>query len=154
MPIVIQVGGPIAELLTPPISWPRERSIPKSRVADGGLMIGPGLIGRDQVITYAVLADVVMPKISIGGSLIDVRIQKRQSLLSISGMATLTIGFAVLLIILSPLEATRKTGLLLVLQDIAGILQGMFLVFLFLSSACLLVMVPISIVKTIRNHFR
>jgi hypothetical protein len=46
-------------------------------VADGVLEIGPGLIGRSQLLTYTVLADAAAPRIAVQGSLIDVRISRR-----------------------------------------------------------------------------
>jgi hypothetical protein len=76
-PIAIKVGGPIVELIGKPVSFPPERSVPKAEVVGGRLEIGPGLIGRSQLLTYTVLADVPTPRVTVEGSLIDVRISRR-----------------------------------------------------------------------------
>jgi hypothetical protein len=76
-PIALKAGGPIVSLLGDPVSSPLERSVPKTRVAGGMLEIGPGLIGRSQLLTYTVLADAAAPRIAVQGSLIDVRISRR-----------------------------------------------------------------------------
>jgi hypothetical protein len=76
-PIAVNAGGPIVGLLGDPVSYPTGRSVPKARVAGGLLEIGPGLIGRSQLLTYTVLADVTEPRVTVQGSLIDVRISRR-----------------------------------------------------------------------------
>jgi hypothetical protein len=78
-PITIETPrGRIVELLEQSSS-PSNRSVPDVRVSDGGLKIGPGLIGHSQLLKYKFLADVegLTPQVSIQGSLIDVRIGPR-----------------------------------------------------------------------------
>jgi hypothetical protein len=78
-PIAITAGGPIVALLGTPESYPPERSMPKVQVAEGALKISPGLIGRSQLLTYTVLADVAKPNVRVQGSLIDVTIGRRDT---------------------------------------------------------------------------
>ena len=76
-PIAIEAGGPIFMLLGDPASSPPQRSMPEARIASGALEICPGLIGKSQLLTYTVLADVAQPSVSVRGSLIDVQIRRR-----------------------------------------------------------------------------
>lgn len=78
-PIAIKTpNGRIVKLLDKSTSQP-SRSVPDAWVSDGSLMVGPGLIGRSQLLKYKVLADVkgLTPQLDIQGSLIDVRIGPR-----------------------------------------------------------------------------
>jgi hypothetical protein len=56
-PITLRlIRGEILRLVGEPVSVPEQRLAPRAKVIDGGLAIGPGLIGRDQIITYTLLA--------------------------------------------------------------------------------------------------
>ena len=59
-PITIGVNGSILTLLTAS-SFPAERAAPAATVSGGCLKVGPGLIGRKQILTYRVLAEVLDP---------------------------------------------------------------------------------------------
>jgi hypothetical protein len=86
-PITVSLAGRITALMTPPATFPEARTVPPAEVTDSGtLEIGPGLIGRDQVITYRLLADLSQdgrqPKLGVRGSLIDVPLRPREPLFS------------------------------------------------------------------------
>jgi hypothetical protein len=88
-PIIIYVNeGEILMLFDKPTSIPIERPAPKAELITndpttpgvGCLAVGPGLIGRDQIITYKVVARSVwrpadVPVLGVRHSLIDVQVK-------------------------------------------------------------------------------
>jgi hypothetical protein len=72
-PILFRVGGRVIAMLGEPLTKRKGSLIPKAKVTDSGLAVGPGLIRKKQIIVYRVLADVAKPKLTVRNSLIDVR---------------------------------------------------------------------------------
>ena len=81
--INIGVNGSILTLLTTS-SFPAERAGPDATVSAGRVQVGPGLIGRKQVLTYRVLAEILdpdpnhPPRLTVSAPLVDVRTGPRQ----------------------------------------------------------------------------
>jgi hypothetical protein len=59
------------------MNQPEDRIVPTARIEDGKLLIGPSLIGRDQVILWEMLAEYEgsVPLYRVQGALIDVRLR-------------------------------------------------------------------------------
>ncbi|WP_030573288.1 LexA family protein [Streptomyces aureocirculatus] len=70
LPILLDVGAPIVELLTT-TSQPDSRHMPTVIVDDTALKITPGLIGRGQTISFSLLVDGPIPRLTCQASLID-----------------------------------------------------------------------------------
>ena len=79
-PLTISLNGQIIAVLAA-TSYPGERTVPAATACDGKLEVSPGLIGRGQILTYRVLAeltDLSPPRLTVSAPLIDVRIGPRQ----------------------------------------------------------------------------
>ncbi|MGV4988642.1 hypothetical protein ACVB8X_43270 [Streptomyces sp. NRAIS4] len=75
-PIKIDVGVPIVDILDM-MSKPAHHQLPSITSTGSTVLIGPGLISRNQSITISLLADGQQPAVSCQASLIDVDVSDR-----------------------------------------------------------------------------
>jgi hypothetical protein len=74
-PLIIDAKVPIISLIEAE-SLPRERSVPELTIAGTTLTVGPGLIVKDQTLTFDLLVD-GRPQLALKSNLIDVRLLSR-----------------------------------------------------------------------------
>jgi hypothetical protein len=150
MPITLYlVCGEIHCLIGEPVSIPEERPPPKAEVVDGALAIGPGLIGRNQIITYKVLAcQMGSPSepLAVRSSLIDVRMQSRRTFgCGAAAIVSVVIESSIVWIFFaSPVSAVRQIALLL------GSFLGLVAV---LGIMAIVVLVVHKIIVVVRHRF-
>jgi len=75
-PLTLDVGVPILAVLNS-TSQPPVRPIPRLSVNDTALIVGPGLIAKDQKITFTLLVDNDNPRLTLKTHLQDVKIFRR-----------------------------------------------------------------------------